>query len=303
MSHFLRHGLRTAVLAAGLVLSSASVAALLGIGLQITTLPIAQFDGGTTVIAGGTFTASVTNGLVALATTSGGTLVIDHSLTINATLDSACNLVGGIAGDDFALSGGIFGGSTELLLTGEVLEFGFTEATGSLQEFDFRFAVTGGSLASEFTNEDLGVVVTSLNSNFAADCSVTSNGLAKGRLGPIAPIMPAEGCTPGYWKQKHHFDSWVGYSPTDSFATVFGRSVSGVSDLQSALKAKGGGVKALTRHATAALLNVASPDVYVVNYSSTAAVIAAFQAAYDSGDYELTKDAFEEANEEGCPLN
>lgn len=304
MSRFSRHGLRAGLLAAGLLLSGGSVAALLGISLQITTLPIVQYDGGTTVIAGGTFTASVTNGLVALATTSGGTLVTDNSLTINATLDSGCNLVGGIAGNDFELSGGIFGGATELLLTGEVLEFGFTEDPGNpVQEFDFRFAVTGGSLAGEFTDEDLGVVVTSLNSTFAADCSVTSSGLAKGRLGPIAPIMPAEGCTPGYWKQKHHFDSWVGFSPSDPFAAVFGRSVTGVSDLASALKAKGGHLNALTRHATAALLNVASPDVHVVDYSSDAEVIAAFQAAYDSGDYELTKDAFESANEEGCPLN
>ncbi len=141
------------------------------------------------------------------------------------------------------------------------------------------------------------------NSTFTGDCSADSTGFAKGTLGSIAPILPADGCTPGYWKQKHHFDSWVGYSPTDLFATVFGRSVTGVTDLTSALKAKGGGVKALTRHATAALLNVDSPDVNVTDYSSTAEVIAAFQAAFDSGDYELTKDAFESANEEGCPLN
>jgi hypothetical protein len=304
MSQRFRHALKAVVLVAALGISSASVAALLGIGLQISDLPIVQFDGGTTVIAGGVFTASVTDGTMAIATTSGGSLVTDNSLTISAVLDSSCNLVGGIAGNDFELSGGIFGGATQILLTGEVLQFGFTEDPGNpVQEFDFRFAVTGGSLAGDFTDEDLGVVVTSLNSTFGGNCGVTSSGLAKGRLGPIPPVMPAEGCTPGYWKQKHHFDSWVGYAPSDSFAAVFGRSVSGVSDLQSALKAKGGGVNALARHATASLLNVASPDVYVVDYSSTAAVIAAFQAAYDGGDYEPTKDAFEEANEAGCPLN
>jgi hypothetical protein len=72
----------------------------------------------------------------------------------------------------------------------------------------------------------------------------------------------------------------------------------------SALKAKGGGVKALTRHATAALLNASSSDVNAeAAFDTTAEVIAAYQAAFDSGDYELTKDAFEEADEEGCPLN
>src|SRR5262245_29821740 len=35
------------------------------------------------------------------------------------------------------------------------------------------------------------------------------------------------GCTPGYWKQSQHFDSWVGHSPNDSFEAVFGRDVPG----------------------------------------------------------------------------
>ena len=32
---------------------------------------------------------------------------------------------------------------------------------------------------------------------------------------------PGEGCTPGYWKQPQHFDSWVGYTPSQSFEAVF----------------------------------------------------------------------------------
>ncbi|MGH2544967.1 MAG: DUF7507 domain-containing protein, partial [Ardenticatenaceae bacterium] len=35
-------------------------------------------------------------------------------------------------------------------------------------------------------------------------------------------IGGGEGCTPGYWKQAHHFDSWVGFDPSDSFDAVFG---------------------------------------------------------------------------------
>ncbi len=31
-----------------------------------------------------------------------------------------------------------------------------------------------------------------------------------------------EGCTPGYWKQDHHFDSWEGYAPGDQLDGVFG---------------------------------------------------------------------------------
>ena len=34
-----------------------------------------------------------------------------------------------------------------------------------------------------------------------------------------------EGCTPGFWKQPQHFDSWVGFEPSDSFEDVFGVDV------------------------------------------------------------------------------
>jgi hypothetical protein len=30
-----------------------------------------------------------------------------------------------------------------------------------------------------------------------------------------------QGCTPGYWKQPHHFHSWVGYTPGQLFSSVF----------------------------------------------------------------------------------
>src|SRR5688572_4312175 len=60
----------------------------------------------------------------------------------------------------------------------------------------------------------------------------------------------------------------------------------------------------MPRHAVAALLNASSPDVDPVPaFDTTAEVIAAFQAAFDSGDFSTTKDLFETSNESGCPLN
>ena len=110
-----------------------------------------------------------------------------------------------------------------------------------------------------------------------------------------------EGCTPGYWKQQHHFDSWVGYSPSDDFETVFGVDASFSATLGAALRQGGGGELALGRHAVAALLNASNPEV---DYAyTTAQVIALVQEAYATGDFEGVKDLFEEANEEGCPLN
>ena len=63
----------------------------------------------------------------------------------------------------------------------------------------------------------------------------------------------------------------------------------------------GGGLKALGRHAVAALLNAASSGV---DYDLTVQdVIDAFDAAFASGNYEAQKDIFEGFNEQGCPLN
>jgi hypothetical protein len=111
-----------------------------------------------------------------------------------------------------------------------------------------------------------------------------------------------QGCTPGYWKQEHHFDSWMGYSPGDDFDATFGVDLFNPDiTLVEALRLGGGGVNAMARHAVAALLNAANDDV---SYDLTEAeVIAAVQAAEASGDFEGAKDLFEDFNEQGCPLN
>ena len=127
------------------------------------------------------------------------------------------------------------------------------------------------------------------------------------------PLSGGEGCTPGYWKQKHHFDSWVDFEPNDLFSDVFGETITvrygkkkrKVTDptLRQALKAKGGGINALARHTVAALLNAASPDV---SYDlSVDDVIDEFNDVYPGTkqDYNSLKNYFEGFNEQGCPLN
>ena len=111
------------------------------------------------------------------------------------------------------------------------------------------------------------------------------------------------GCTPGYWKQSQHFDSWVIYSTGDSYDTTFGVT-SGFGSgftLLDAASLGGGGENALGRHATAALLNTQNNDV---NYSFTQAeVIDLVQDAYISGDFEGSKNILSGENELLCPLN
>lgn len=107
-----------------------------------------------------------------------------------------------------------------------------------------------------------------------------------------------QGCTPGYWRQSHHFDNWVGFSPADDFGEVVDRDVE--LSLRRTISAQGGDLYALLRHTTAALLNAANPEV---NYPYTVEeVVELFQNAYDAGEYEWAKDLLDEANNLGCPL-
>ncbi|MGH7201833.1 MAG: hypothetical protein ACREJB_14595, partial [Planctomycetaceae bacterium] len=67
--------------------------------------------------------------------------------------------------------------------------------------------------------------------------------------------------------------------------------------LLDALNSGGGGMNALLRHSTAALLNAASPGVdYAI---SVPQVISLVQEAFATGDFESAKDLFESHNELG----
>jgi hypothetical protein len=118
---------------------------------------------------------------------------------------------------------------------------------------------------------------------------------------PPPPPPGDEGCTPGYWKQPHHFDSWQGFTQSQKYEAVFGVNVPGNPSLLQALGMNGGGINALERHSTAALLNASSSGV---DYPFTVAqVIAKVQSAVANGTIEATKNELEDANELGCPLN
>ena len=112
-----------------------------------------------------------------------------------------------------------------------------------------------------------------------------------------------EGCTPGYWKQPHHFDSWPApYDPTDLFSEHFEDAFPGMTLVQ-VLANGGGGLNALGRHTVAALLNGASSGVSFED--SPAQVIAAFNGVFPGtkSQYNTLKDRFANLNERLCPLN
>jgi hypothetical protein len=117
-----------------------------------------------------------------------------------------------------------------------------------------------------------------------------------------------EGCTPGYWKQPQHADSW-GVDINTTFLEVFGRSIEVKIKKQGAiyeptlleaLDANGGQVNMAARHAAAAYLNAVSS----VNYDmSETAIIEAFQNSFDDDNYGVLIQNLVDFNEQGCPLN
>jgi hypothetical protein len=94
----------------------------------------------------------------------------------------------------------------------------------------------------------------------------------------VSPACAGEDVySPGYW--KNHLEAWspTGYDPSDDFDATFGVDLFDPDiTLEEALRARGGGVKKLARHGTAALLNAACPGGEF--HLSEAQVIALVQA-------------------------
>ena len=119
-----------------------------------------------------------------------------------------------------------------------------------------------------------------------------------------AEVTGNQGCTPGYWKQSQHFDSWQGYSPNQTYQSVFGVSTFGSKTLLSVLKLGGGGVNALGRLSVAALLNASNDNVAFP--LTTSEVISQTKAALQGGNaatIESLKNQLDAFSNLGCPIN
>jgi hypothetical protein len=81
--------------------------------------------------------------------------ISNGTFDISIEVDDTGSLVGGVPGDDLSITGDI-GAGLVVLLTGEILEFGFEEA-GVTDSFDFLFAVTGGALSGLISTGWVGV--------------------------------------------------------------------------------------------------------------------------------------------------
>ncbi len=119
-----------------------------------------------------------------------------------------------------------------------------------------------------------------------------------------------QGCTPGYWKQTQHFDSWVDLTTVQTVGSVFDQATAPEpfdKTLLEALEFTGGefGQEGkLLRAAVAAILSASDGDV---SYPlEVADIIMQVNAAILSGDddtMENLKDLLDNFNNLNCPLN
>jgi hypothetical protein len=131
-----------------------------------------------------------------------------------------------------------------------------------------------------------------------------------------------QGCTPGYWKQSQHFDSWpASYAPTDLVRDVFNVSAflsNGILDLNgdgvddtllAALNYQGttgktGAARSLLRAAVAALLASASPDLdYPLTNSQVINQVNAALASNNRNTMLRLAGQLDQYNNLSCPLN
>lgn len=126
-----------------------------------------------------------------------------RSLAIRVLVNNSGNLIGGVTGNDFAMSGTVtrvVGTVTNtysgLLLAGEVTAFGFLES-GATDQYDLRFTPTGGALLSFFSCGNIGVQVTSELSTFTGSFSTNFIGRAKGNVGLEDRTPPTVTCPYG----------------------------------------------------------------------------------------------------------
>jgi hypothetical protein len=110
-----------------------------------------------------------------------------------------------------------------------------------------------------------------------------------------------EGCTPGFWKQEHHFSRWPEpYTPSTPLGYFSSPGETSPLTMLEALELGGGGLNALWRHTVAALLNAGHPSIDFPY--ETGQILEMLLGALGSGDYEGLKDLFAAANEGACPL-
>jgi hypothetical protein len=176
-------------------------------------------------------------------------------------------------------------------------------------------AATPGSVVSQITVDPSDRLISSdLALGTVTAAAVDNSILTYVTFYNAAQTQPlTQGCTPGYWKQSSHFDSWVELTPTqtvDSLFTGIMPALSGETLLDALQGGGGSGLlgaeKILLRAAVAAMLDAANGAVAYP--FSPADIISAVNTAIATGDRNsiltlaTTLDGANNGSG-GCPLS
>ena len=161
-----------------------------------------------------------------------------------------------------------------------------------------QFANTGASLVQTITGDNAATVTTGTDDIYWVQF-----------FNKYAPVGD-KGCTPGYWKQSQHFDSWVGWLPTAKIGTMFSASsnysLNNYTLLQG-LQFKGGPTLAAAAQILLRASIAAELSANTVSYPLSAAdIITQVNAALNSYDRETMLGLaarLDSYNNLGCPLS
>jgi len=189
---------------------------------------------------------------------------------------------------------------------------GATSEIRSYKNFDCTDLIDTSDIVTDGENNVQTVAINDDNVRCLEIFYEDSGGFTNLLLGCLGAFhQKTEGCTPGYWKQSQHFDSWVDFAPGDLIGSVFNQATPATSGktLLEALNFMGGddvdgAERILLRAGVAGILSASSPDV---TYPSTVAeVITSVNNAIATGvrDTMLGLAAqIDFDNNRGCPLN
>ena len=280
------------------------------------TGPFGPFDVGACPDLGSAPAKDVVNRMTVTETGTAAVIAQADLQPTDATAIS--NITAGFLLDVEELPAGYSIAAAELTLAGSIIAIDAT-ASGNL------YTIATQNPAEEGTYLLTKTIVRDAGVGCAPDLQVlntayvSGDGTAAGTFGDAqqatidllcTPPQGGEGCTPGFWKEWTGVppggqpNAWAatGYHWGDPFVSAgFVNAFPGNTFLQ-VLNKGGGGKNALGRHAVAALLNAAHPDV---SYDlSVAQVVARFNdVMINDGNVNALKSELETLNEQGCPLS
>ena len=119
------------------------------------------------------------------------------------------------------------------------------------------------------------------------------------------PTPGLDGCTPGFW--TNHPDGWPApYAPNTALNSVFTAAPPGVTLMRALEYGGSDATRKLLRHAVAALLNIAHPDVdwFPITVTEFVDLVNGYLVPGVSDQDKLTvKDVLDTLNNSGCPIN